>query len=290
MASKGNFGQAVTYILGGIASLLVILESLLGSDAPLVEIVRKEWPVLVVAVAVGLATFGAAKLLTLLGRKIRPAFRTRSTKLKALESEIEELPGFETPTGPDALPRMSDYLWQRDQLMAKLEKLGIPTPTEEQLVILRPFLTVLYDCAIRGDVEKAKGVLDRLLPEVEAHRVAEDAAKLQELAPEIEELYRCDLNRLLEETQADDLFMFRHAPRVGRLRDELSKLGIPLPARIRDREGFSRWQTFLRDLYGYALQGNVKEAKGVLERLEPADQKPAADGNEGDSRHGGADE
>ena len=56
---------------------------------------------------------------------------------------------------------------------AKLKKIGIPAPTREQFVIWRSFLTVLFDCAIRGDVEKAKGVLKDLSPEVDVLRVAQ---------------------------------------------------------------------------------------------------------------------
>ena len=285
MASKGNVRKIVDAVVGPAvgAVVAVLLATPLDSGSTLAVMFVKALPSLALGVAAGVATIFVAKLLTFLGRKIRPWFRTRATRLKALVPEILELRDFETPTGPDALLLVFDYRLRRDELMAKLEKLGIPPPTKEQFVILRSFLTVLYDCAIRGDVERAKVVLTELKPEVDARRDAEAAAKFKALAPEIEDLYRYDLDRLVKETRVDDLFISRHAPRVDKLRDELSNLGIPLPAKVRDREGLSRWQTFLHDLYGWALRGDVKVAKGLLERLEAADRKPAADGAEAES-------
>lgn len=285
MERKWKVAQTVISALGVIAAFVATLLTtpLDGSVDTLAARAIHSVPRFALGVAAGVATIFVARLLTLVGRKVRPLFRTRSTKLRALASEIEELRGFETPTGPDALPRTFDHLQQRDKLMAKLEKLGIPTPTKEQLVILHSFLTVLYDCAIRGDVERAKAVLREFEPEIDARRDAEAAAKFEALAPEIEELYRHDLDRLLKESRGDDLFISRHVPRVDRLRAELRKLGIPLPAKVTDRESFSRWQTFLHDLYGWAIRGAVERARGVLERLEAADQKPAVDGNEGES-------
>lgn len=179
MASKGNVGQIITYILGGIASVLVILERLLDSGDPLMEIVRKEWPVLVLAVAVGLATVGAAWLLTLLGRKVRPSFRTRATRLKAL-------------------------------------------------------------------------------------------------VPEIEELHSRKSEQLLDAHQMDDMSVSHFLHRCDELRDRLSKLGIPSPMPLRG--GFSRWRDFLRRLHASAIRGNVKEARGELERLDAYRKSVAARG------------
>ena len=76
-------------------------------------------PKLAIRVAACVVTIGVAWLLTLLGRKIRPLFRTRSTKLRDLASEIRELRGYENPTGPDALPLVSDYRLRRDDLIAE---------------------------------------------------------------------------------------------------------------------------------------------------------------------------
>ena len=113
-------------------------------------------------------------------------------------------------------------------------------------------------------MERAKGVLKELEPEVDVLRGAADAAKLRVLAPEIEELYRYDLDRLADGIRADDLFVSRYLKHRTELGAKLSKLGIPSPE---GEEGvLVLWQTFLRDLYGYALQGNVKEARGLLER------------------------
>ena len=73
-----------------------------------------------------------------------------------------------------------------------------------------------------------------------------------------------------------------HAPLADRrLRAKLNKLGIPSPEPLRG--GFSRWRDFLRILHGCVIQGDVKKAKGLLERLEAADQKRAADGNKAES-------
>ena len=167
VASKGNVGQAVTYILGVIASVLVILERLLGSGAPLVEIVRKEWPVLVLAVAAGLATIFAAKLLIIVGRKVRPSFRTRSTKLRALETEIEALYDYKMDQllDPKQIGDLSvnRFLQRCNELRAKLNRIGILSP-EPLRGFSRwgDFLNNLHQCVIRGDVEAAKGVLERL--------------------------------------------------------------------------------------------------------------------------------
>lgn len=90
MTSKENVWQTVTYILGGIASVLVILERLLASGDPLMEIVRKEWPVLVLAVAVGLATVGAARLLTFVGREAWRLLRTITPTGKLYRKEVPE--------------------------------------------------------------------------------------------------------------------------------------------------------------------------------------------------------
>ena len=281
MASKENVRQSVTSILGVIASVLVILERLLGSDAPLTEIVQKEWPVLVLAVAAGVATIFAARLLTFLltflGRKVRPWLRTRKGKLKALKSEIRELRDFETPTGPDAPLQISDYHLRCDELRAKLEKLDIPAPTREQGVIWRSFLTVLYDCAIRRDVEKAKSVLEDLLPEIDVHRDIEAAAKLKALESEIKELHDYNKTELKALGRAEDLEVSHYLQRCDELREDLCKLGIPLPPKMSDNPSLTRWRAFLRKLYGCAIRGDVKAARGLLERLEAADE-PAADG------------
>ena len=278
VASKGSVRKIVDAVVGPAvgAVVAVLLATPLDSGGTLAVMFVKALPALALGVAAGVATIFAARLLTFVVWKVLPSFRTRSTKLRGLAPEIRELRGFETPTGPDALPLVSDYHLRCDELIAKLEKLGIPAPTREQFVILRSFLAVLYDCAIRGDVEKAKGVLTEVEPEVDALRDAADAAKLQVLAQEIEDLYHYDVNRLADGIRADDLFISRYLQRRTELGAKLSKLGIPSP------EGEERvlvlWQTFLYDLYGYARQGDVKEARGLLERLEAADQKPAADG------------
>ena len=204
-------------------------------------------------------------------------------KLRSLAPEIEELRGFETPTGPDALLLVFDYRLRRDELMAKLEKLGIPPPTKEQFVILRSFLTVLYDCAMRGDVERAKVVLTELKPEVDARRDAEVAARLKALAPEIEELYDYDKTELEALAGENILEVHHYTQRCDELLTKLSKLGIPAPPRPKDFPALSRWRKFLLTLYGRAIRGNVKHARAVLKYLDAADQNLAEDGAEAES-------
>ena len=175
MASKGNVRKIVDAAFGPAvgAVVAVLLATPLDSGSTLAVMAMKALPRLALGVAAGVAIFFAIRLLTFLGRKVRPWFRTPTAKLKALAPEIEELYRFQTPTELDALLLVVSYHQRCDALIAKLKKIGIPAPTREQFVIWRSFLTVLFDCAIRGDVEKAKGVLKDLSPEVDVLRVAQ---------------------------------------------------------------------------------------------------------------------
>ena len=268
VASKGNVEQTVISVLGVIGAFVATLLTtpLDGSVDTLAGRAIQALPRFAIGVAAGVATIFAARLLTFVGRKVRPWFRTRAAKLRALASEIEELYGFQTPTKTDDLLLMVSYHQRCDELIAKLEKIGVPAPTREQFVILHSFLTVLYDCAIRGDVEKAKGVLKELEPEVDVLHGAADAAKLKALVPEIEELHSRKSEQLLEAYQMDDMSVSHFLHRCDELKDKLSKLGIPSPMPLRG--GLSRWRDFLRRLHASAIRGNVKEARGELERLD----------------------
>ena len=286
--NKGNVWQNVWQIIGPAvgAIVTVLIETLLESGGTSASAILNAWPALLLGVAAGVGVIGAARLLPFLGRKVRPWFRTRKGKLKALASEIRELRGFETPTGPDAQPLVSDYRLRCDELIAKLDNLGIQAPTREQFVIWRPYLTVLYDCAIRRNVEMAKGVLKELEPEIDVYRhaaaAAAAAAALKGLAPEIKELHDYKKANLATLSQAENLEVSHYLQRCHELRKGLYKLGISLPPRVRDTPSLTRWRAFLRKLYGCAIRGDVEMGKRVLGSLT-ADQNPAADGSKAES-------
>ena len=184
MASKGNVGQIVAAAVSAIVT--VLLTTPLDSGSTLAGMAVKVLPRLALGVVAGLATM----LLTFVGRKVRPSFRTRSTRFK-------------------------------------------------------------------------------------------------DLAQEIEELYDYKMDQLVDPKQMGDLSVNRFLQRCNELKAKLNRLGISSPEPLR---GSSRWRDFLRILHGCVIQGNVKGARGVLERLEDADQKPAATATRPTSRHGGADE
>ena len=83
VASKGSVGQIVIAAFGaivGAVGTVLLTTPLDGGETPAV-MVMKVLPAL--GVAAGVATIYAARLLTFVGRKVRPWFRTRSTKLRA---------------------------------------------------------------------------------------------------------------------------------------------------------------------------------------------------------------
>ena len=93
MASKANVGQIVITALGAVVSpvVAVLLVTPLDSGSTLAVMALSALRALALGVAAGLATIFAARLLTFLGRKVRPWFRIPATKLKALEPQIEDL-------------------------------------------------------------------------------------------------------------------------------------------------------------------------------------------------------
>ena len=168
MASKRNIRKIVDAVVGPAvgAVVAVLLATPLDSGSTLVVMFMKALPALAVGVAAGVATTFAARLLTFLGRKVRPWFRTRKGKLKALESEIEELYRYNKDQ-LEASARARDlsiarYVNRCRELRDKLKKLGIPSPPTTDRPRWGKFLLHLYGCVGRGDVEQAKGMLGRL--------------------------------------------------------------------------------------------------------------------------------
>ena len=147
MASKGNVRKIVDNAFGPAvgAVVAVLLATPLDSGETPAAAVLNAWPALLLGVAAGVGVIGATWLLTLLGRKVRPWFRTRSTRLKDLAPEIEELYGFQTPTKTDDLLLLVSYHQRCDELIAKLEKLGVPAPTRGAVC----YLALLPDRPIR---------------------------------------------------------------------------------------------------------------------------------------------
>ena len=255
MASKGNVVQTALSVLGVIGAFVATLLTtpLDGSVDTLAVRAIHAVPRFALGVAAGVATIFVAKLLTFVGREVWRWLRTITPtgSLRALASEIRELRRFENPTGPDALPLVSDYHLRCDELIAKLKKLRIPAPTREQFVILRSFLTVLYDCAIWGDVERAKGVLKELEPEVDVLR---GAAKLKALAREIKELHDYKKDDLVALGRAEDLEVSHYLQRCDKLRDDLSKLDISLLPKMSDTPSLTRLLAYsLTRLLAYSL-------------------------------------
>ena len=251
MASKRNVWQTVITVLGAVVSAVVavLLVTPFDSGETPADMLMKALPALALGVAAGVATIFAARLLDSLGRKVWRLLRTITPtgKLRALALEIKGLHGFQTPTGPDAPLLVASHLWRCDELMAKLEKLDIPALTREQFVILRSFLAVLYDCAIRGAVEEAKTVLERLSPEI-------DVAKLSSLAQEIKELHDYKKSNLAALARAEDLEVSHYLQRCDKLRDDLCKLDIPLPPRMSDTPSLTRLLAYsLTRLLAYSL-------------------------------------
>ena len=134
MASKGNVGQIVITALGAVVSpvVAVLLVTPLDSGSTLAVMALNALPALALGVAAGLATIFAARLLTFLGRKVRPWFRTPATKLKALEPEIEDLYRYNMDQLLDSKQiddlSVNRFLQRCNELRAKLNKLGIPSP------------------------------------------------------------------------------------------------------------------------------------------------------------------
>ena len=139
MTSKGGVGQNVIAAFGPIVSAVVgaVVTVLLttpldrGADT-LAGMAMKALPRLVLGVAAGVATFFAIRLLTFLGRKVRPWFRRPATKLKALAPEIERLFDYDGDQLELMLLKndlsLTRYYRRCDELKAKLSKIGIPAP------------------------------------------------------------------------------------------------------------------------------------------------------------------
>ena len=132
MASKGNVGQIVITALGAVVSpvVAVLLVTPLDSGSTLAVMALSALPALALGVAAGLATIFAAKLLTFLGRKVRPWFRTPATKLKALEPQIEDVYRYNMHQLLDSKQiddlSVNRFLQRCNELRAKLNKLGHP--------------------------------------------------------------------------------------------------------------------------------------------------------------------
>ena len=173
MASKGNVVQTVISVLGVIAAFVTTLLTtpLDGSVDTLAVRAIQAVPRFALGVAAGVATIFAAKLMTIVGRKVRLWFRRPATKLKALAPEIKDLHGYDgikvlAMTKPDIL-WIHHHIQRCDELRTELSKLGIPVPDRPRNSLLsippwRIFLLNLYGCAIRGDVKEARTVLERL--------------------------------------------------------------------------------------------------------------------------------
>ena len=173
VTSKGNvrkifdaaFGPAVAAVVA------VLLATPLDSGGTLAVMFVKALPALALGVAAGVATIFAAKLLTIVGRRVRLWFRRPATMLKALAPEIKDLHGYDETkvlamTKPDIL-WIHHYIHRCDELRTELSKLGIPVPDRPRNSLLsmppwRIFLLNLYGCAIRGDVKEARTVLEHL--------------------------------------------------------------------------------------------------------------------------------
>ena len=167
MASKGTVRKIVDAALGPAvgAVVAVLFATPLDSGADtLAGMAMKVLPRLALGVAAGVATFFAIRLLTFLGRKVRPWFRTPATKLKALVPEIEDLYHYDQSRTASEIMKDrlfgSRHLQRREELGAELSKLGIPSPAEGKgsFTPWRTFLHDLYGCAIRGDVKGARMV------------------------------------------------------------------------------------------------------------------------------------
>ena len=111
--------------------------------------------------------------------------------------------------------------------------------------------------------------------------VQDPATKLKALEPQIEGLYRYNMHQLLDSKQIDDLSVKPILAAIQRVESQTEQARHPVAGAPQRR--VSRWRDFLRILHGCVIQGDVKKAKGLLERLEAADQKRAADGNKAES-------
>ena len=168
MASKGNVVQTVISALGVIVAFVATLLTtpLDGSVDTLAARAIHAVPRFALGVAAGGATIFVAKLLTFLGRKIRPAFRRPATRLKALAPEIVDLYRYDkaklVAQVKQNIFEIHHYTQRCEKLLTELSKLGIPAPPRPkslELSVWRKFLLTLYGRAIRGNVKHARVVL-----------------------------------------------------------------------------------------------------------------------------------
>lgn len=178
------FGPIVSAVVGAVVTVLLTTPLDRGADT-LAGMAMKALPRLVLGVAAGVATFFAIRLLTFLGRKVRPWFRRPATKLKALAPEIERLFDYDGDQLELMLLKndlsLTRYYRRCDELKAKLSKIGIPAPPRGGvpywISYWRAFLSTQYQCAIKGDLKEARREAKGLLEyrEKEIAKQASDA-------------------------------------------------------------------------------------------------------------------
>ena len=222
VARKGNAREIVVAVLGVIGAIVASLFTapLDGSvDTPAARIIQL-LPRLAHWVAAGVATVFAVRLLTFLGRKVRPWFRSPGAKLRDLVYEIEELYGYDKnrmlASQQNRTLLAARFVGRSEVLIDKLRKLDIPTPEPTNYLLWRDFLRLLYRAAVGGNVKIARKAFERIEAADEKTAAADNKADSGTAAAD--RLLRTLETRLAIEVKARRTAEIRMAELEARLR------------------------------------------------------------------------